>query len=78
MNANQVENSDAGRLLTRTWARTVGGQPLVTTYGYNGAGDMTTVDYSDTTADVTYGYDRRGRQPINHKLSTSIWQLGLR
>ena len=61
--------TDAGRLHTRTWARTVGGQPLVTTYAYNGAGDMETVDYSDTTPDVTYGYDRRGRQ-------TSMAQAG--
>jgi RHS repeat-associated protein len=54
--------SDAGRLLTRTWTRTVDSQPLVTTYGYNGAGDLTSVDYSDDTPDVTYAYDRLGRQ----------------
>ena len=59
----------AGRLATRTWARTVSGSPLVTTYSYNNAGDMSGVDYSDTTADVTYGYDRRGRQ-------TSVAQSG--
>lgn len=47
----------AGRLLTRSWARGV-----TTTYGYNDAGDLTSVDYSDSTPDVTYGYDRRGRQ----------------
>jgi RHS repeat-associated protein len=52
----------AGRLETRTWARTVGGNPLVTTYSYNHAGDLSGVDYSDATPDVTYGYDRRGRQ----------------
>jgi RHS repeat-associated protein len=54
--------NSGGRLQTRTWARTVGGQPLTTTYGYNNAGDLTTVDYSDSTPDVAYTYDRRGRQ----------------
>jgi RHS repeat-associated protein len=52
----------AGRLQTRTWARSVAGQPLVTTYTYSLAGDLFTVDYSDATPDVTYGYDRQGRQ----------------
>src|SRR5207245_2331338 len=47
----------AGRLLTRTWARAV-----TTTYGYTGAGDLSTVTYSDSTPAVTYAYDRRGRQ----------------
>jgi len=48
----------AGRLLTRTWAR-----GIVTTYGYTAAGDQLSFDYSDTaTADVTYAYDRQGRQ----------------
>ncbi len=47
----------AGRIETRTWERGV-----VTTYGYTDAGDLETVDYSDTTPDVGYGYDRRGRR----------------
>ncbi len=51
-----------GRMETRTWARTVGGDPLVTTNFYNNAGDMSGVDYSDATPDVTYTYDRLGRQ----------------
>ena len=55
-------NTPAGRLAKRTWARTVSGSPLTTTYSYNNAGDLSGVDYSDSTADVTYGYDRRGRQ----------------
>jgi RHS repeat-associated protein len=46
----------SGRLLTRVWARAI-----TTTYGYNGAGDLTSVDYSDTTPDVTMSYDRSGR-----------------
>lgn len=54
------------RLATRTWARTsslpVSGAALVTTYGYGlGTGELTTVDYSDDTPDVTTTYDRLGR-----------------
>ncbi len=50
-------NTAAGRLKSRTWARGVN-----TIYSYNTAGDLSGVDYSDSTPDVTYGYDRRGRQ----------------
>lgn len=61
-NAGPVYAYDAwGRLQTRTWARTVGGQPLTTTYTYNLAGDMKHIDYSDSTPDVELGYDARGR-----------------
>jgi len=49
-------NKPSGRLLTRTWA-----DGVVTTYGYNGAGDPTGSDYSDTTPDVVITYDRAGR-----------------
>ena len=49
----------AGRLLTRVWARGTN-----TTYAYNKAGDLSSVDYSDATSDVAYGYDRRGRQTV--------------
>ena len=54
--------SDAGRLLTRTWVRTVSGAPLVTTYTYNTAGDLISTDYSDTTPDVAISYTRFGGQ----------------
>src|SRR5262249_49952443 len=47
----------AGRLATRTWARGV-----ITTYGYDNAGGVTTVSYSDSTPGVTYTFDRVGRQ----------------
>jgi RHS repeat-associated protein len=47
----------AGKLKVRTWARGV-----TTTYGYNNAGDLVRVDYSDTTPDITFQYDRRGRK----------------
>ena len=51
------------RLLTRTWARTVDSAALVTTYGYDqNTGELLTVDYSDSTPDVTYTYNRLGQQ----------------
>lgn len=46
----------SGRLRTRIWAR-----GITTTYSYNTAGDLTGVDYSDSTPDVTFAYDRAGR-----------------
>ncbi len=46
----------AGRLQQRTWERGV-----TTTYGYNDAGDLESVTYSDNTPGTTNGYDRRGR-----------------
>jgi len=52
-----------GKLLTRTWAREDSGQPLTTTYGYDGAtGELVLIDYSDATPDITFAYDRLGRQ----------------
>ena len=53
--------TSAGRLSSRTWARTVGGQPLDTTYTYDNAGSLTNVVYSDSTPSVTNNYDRLGR-----------------
>ncbi len=49
--------SNAGRLKSRAWARGV-----TTWYTNNVAGDLVTINYSDATPDVTYTYDRRGRQ----------------
>jgi len=40
-------------LKTRTWER-----GTVTTYGYNAAGDLTSIDYSDSTPDVAHTYYR--------------------
>ncbi|MCK5803822.1 MAG: RHS repeat-associated core domain-containing protein, partial [Lentisphaeria bacterium] len=52
----------AGRLATRTWARTVGGNALATTYGYDDAsGQLVSIDYSDATTRLAYTYDRLGR-----------------
>ncbi|MFO0838802.1 MAG: RHS repeat-associated core domain-containing protein [Phycisphaerae bacterium] len=51
-----------GKMDVRTWARQVGGQPLTTDYGYDSqTGELTSVNYSDSTPDVTRTYDRLGR-----------------
>ncbi|MEO0510679.1 MAG: RHS repeat-associated core domain-containing protein [Verrucomicrobiota bacterium] len=51
----------ANRLAVRTWARDGG---LDTTYGYDSTtSELLTVDYEDaSTADLSYTYDRLGRQ----------------
>ena len=63
-------NTAAGRLQTRIWARSVAGQRLTTTYGYNNIGDLTTVSYSDGSPGISYGYHRQGRR-------TSAAQAGM-
>ena len=50
----------AGRLETRTWARSSVASPSVTTYTYD-AGMLTATNYSDATPDVTQTYDNFGR-----------------
>ena len=51
------------RLATRTWAREVSDDPLITAYDYAAAtGELTAVDYSDNTPDVAFTHDRLGRQ----------------
>ncbi len=52
----------AGKLLTRTWARTLAdGIPLVTAYIYNLFGDLTDISYSDgVTPSVSYIYNAMG------------------
>ncbi|VFQ45093.1 RHS repeat domain-containing protein [Desulfoluna butyratoxydans] len=52
-----------GKLHTRTWAREKAGAQLTTTYAYDDAtGELKTIDYSDDTPDITFDYDRLGRQ----------------
>ena len=46
-----------GKLASRNWAR-----GIVTTYSYDGAGQLTNIDYSDNTPDVSFTFDRLGRQ----------------
>jgi len=50
-------NTPAGRLAMRVWARGTN-----TVYAYTGAGDLSGITYSAGTPNVTYAYDRRGRQ----------------
>ncbi|MGD9159531.1 MAG: hypothetical protein PVG39_14055 [Desulfobacteraceae bacterium] len=52
-----------GQLSTRTWARLDSGTPIVTTYNYDpDTGDLLTIDYSDTTPDISITYDRLGQK----------------
>jgi RHS repeat-associated protein len=52
----------AGQLSTRVWARTENGTPLATDYIYDPAtGDLTGIDYSDETPDISFTHDRLGR-----------------
>jgi RHS repeat-associated protein len=54
--ATEYAYTSAGRLQTRTWDRGTSA-----TYSYS-LGDLSGINYSDSTPDVTYGYDRRGRR----------------
>ncbi|WP_211325490.1 RHS repeat-associated core domain-containing protein [Roseimicrobium gellanilyticum] len=66
----------SGLLETRTWARTVGMAPLVTSYAYDGAGRLTAKDYSDSTPDVSYGYYRDGTlRQVTDAAGTHLWDL---
>ena len=71
-----------GQLKSRTWARLVGGSPLTTTYSYFGDGsglsgepvtaELRKVDYSDSTPDLQYTYNRLGQtQTVLDATSTS-------
>ena len=51
-----------GRLATRIWARKdAQDNDLVTNYSYNLLGKLIGIDYSDTTPDITYAYNRVGK-----------------
>ena len=56
-NGTTFEYDVAGRLTKRTWARGVS-----TEYAYDVLGQLTNIDYSDGTPDVSFTYDRMGRQ----------------
>ena len=45
-----------GRVTTRTWAR-----GITTAYAYDAAGSLISVDYSDSTPDISYTRDTLGR-----------------
>lgn len=55
-----------GRVASKTWARAKsGGGALSSSYIYDGnTGAVAAINYSDTTPDVTFGYDRAGRQTM--------------
>lgn len=56
------KHDNLGCMATRTWARQDGTNSLVTTYSYSDSGDLIEIDYSDSTPDVSFTYDRLGRQ----------------
>ena len=60
-----ITYTDGGRIASRTWARNA--QSIVTIFEYHlsgtdFSGDLHTVDYNDSTTDITFTYDRQGRQ----------------
>lgn len=60
--ATSYSYSPGGALKVRTWARGPVGSNITTTYDYNElTGQLENVDYSDSTPDVAYTYDRIGR-----------------
>ena len=66
----------AGQLLTRQWAR-----GITTTYGYDNAGQQNSIDYSDTTPDISMTYDRMGQAKTVTDASgtrTNIYDANLR
>ena len=51
-----------GKFATRTWARKdAQDNDLVTTNSYNLFGELIGIDYSDSTPDITYSYNRVGK-----------------
>jgi len=63
----EYEYSNTGKLISRKWARKVNGEDLTTNYSYDPAtGELLKTDYSDSTADITYKYNRIG-QPLEIK-----------
>jgi RHS repeat-associated protein len=55
-NGKKTAFSIDGKLLRRTWAR-----GLYTDYQYDILGQLTQIDYSDDTPDITFTYNRLGR-----------------
>lgn len=52
-----------GKLVSRTWARLEANQPIVTTYSYDTKnGELLRIDYSDSTPDLVFTYNRLGQQ----------------
>ncbi|MDD2230794.1 MAG: hypothetical protein PHY48_15515, partial [Candidatus Cloacimonetes bacterium] len=55
-NGTSYTYTETGKIQTRTLAR-----GKTTTYVYNNLGQLTDIDYSDSTPDVTFTHDRLGR-----------------
>ena len=56
-------DTTTGRLLTRSWARTVGGVPVTVTNSYNGFSDLVSQEYNDGTPNVYFNDYNRAGQP---------------
>jgi RHS repeat-associated protein len=55
--------SSDGKLATRTWARPGTGEQLFALYSYHAAtAELAGIDYSDSTPDVAFTYNRLGQQ----------------
>ncbi|HNS39985.1 MAG TPA: RHS repeat-associated core domain-containing protein, partial [Promineifilum sp.] len=55
--------SSDGKLATRTWARPGTGEQLFALYSYHAAtGELAGIDYSDSTPDIAFTYNRLGQQ----------------
>ncbi|WOO42581.1 RHS repeat-associated core domain-containing protein [Rubellicoccus peritrichatus] len=52
---------DNGLLHTRVWQRDIAGQRITTTYTYDDLGQPDLTDYSDSTTDIDWTYNRAGR-----------------
>jgi RHS repeat-associated protein len=63
-----------GKLLTRTWARTINSAALTATYDHTPGCQIKTVNYSDTTPDVTITYNRLGQRTSVSSLLSSVSQ----
>jgi YD repeat-containing protein len=60
---NYAYDPVTGRLLTRSWARMIGGNNVMVTNSYDGYGDLMEQDYNDGTASVYYNNYNRSAQP---------------
>ncbi|MDR3562899.1 MAG: RHS repeat-associated core domain-containing protein [Negativicutes bacterium] len=60
---NYTYDITTGRLLTRSWGRTVAGVPVTVTNCYNGFGELTKQDYNDGTPTVQLDNYNRAGQP---------------
>jgi RHS repeat-associated protein len=61
-NGTDYTYTPANQLYRRLWTRTVASVRVTTEYAYDAAtGELTSINYSDATPDVTFTYDRLGR-----------------